>query len=120
MTSLCSRFKWRTLVFIATLLAMLSTVFALAFPLSVAAAAGLVRLSRDPYTNSSSQHQTEIEPDTYAFGSTVVSTFQVGASSMVEAPTTAGQHLTTPAQHGNMAICLVRLCMQHRLDPTIG
>ncbi|HKP18690.1 MAG TPA: sialidase family protein [Gaiellaceae bacterium] len=42
------------------------------------AATPLVRLSTDPYTNPSSQHQTEVEPDTFAFGSTMVATFQVG------------------------------------------
>ena len=35
-------------------------------------------ISSDPYTNTTSQHQTEVEPDTFAFGSTVVSAFQVG------------------------------------------
>jgi hypothetical protein len=38
----------------------------------------LTRISSDPFTNSTSQHRTEVEPDTYAFGSTIVSTFQVG------------------------------------------
>src|SRR2546427_12040390 len=37
-----------------------------------------VLLSTDPYTNPTSQHQTEVEPDTFAFGNTVVSAFQVG------------------------------------------
>jgi hypothetical protein len=38
----------------------------------------LTQLSSDPYTNSSSQHKTEVEPDTYSFGSTIVATFQAG------------------------------------------
>jgi hypothetical protein len=38
----------------------------------------LHRLSSDPFTNSTSQHRTEVEPDTFAFGSTIVSAFQVG------------------------------------------
>jgi len=38
----------------------------------------LTQLSSDPYTNSSSQHKTEVEPDTYSFGSTIVVTFQAG------------------------------------------
>jgi hypothetical protein len=42
------------------------------------AAATLVRLSTDPYTNASSQHRTEVEPDSFAFGSTMVAAFQVG------------------------------------------
>lgn len=39
---------------------------------------GLVELSSDPFNNSSSQHATEVEPDTFAFGSTIVTGFQVG------------------------------------------
>jgi hypothetical protein len=38
----------------------------------------LRRLSSDPFTNSTSQHRTEVEPDTFSFGSTIVSVFQVG------------------------------------------
>lgn len=36
------------------------------------------KLSADPFTNSSSQHATEVEPDTFAFGSTIVTAFQTG------------------------------------------
>jgi hypothetical protein len=42
---------------------------------------GVVRISNDPFTSTTSpvaQHRTEVEPDTFAFGSTVVSAFQVG------------------------------------------
>jgi BNR repeat-like domain len=35
-------------------------------------------LSSDPYTNTSSQHQTEVEPASFSFGSTIVSAFQAG------------------------------------------
>ena len=42
------------------------------------AATLLVQLSTDPFTNTDSQHDTEVEPDTYAFGSTIVTAFQVG------------------------------------------
>jgi hypothetical protein len=38
----------------------------------------LTRVSSDPFTNSTSQHATEVEPDTFAHGRTVVGTFQVG------------------------------------------
>lgn len=34
--------------------------------------------SRDPYRNPDSQHETEVEPDSFAFGKTVVAVFQVG------------------------------------------
>src|SRR3954451_1053063 len=38
----------------------------------------LTRVSADPFTNTTSQHATEVEPDTFAFGSTVVAAYQVG------------------------------------------
>ena len=38
----------------------------------------LTRVSADPFTNASSQHATEVEPDTFASGSTVVAAYQVG------------------------------------------
>src|SRR5713226_8853447 len=37
-----------------------------------------LQISSDPYTNGSSQHFTEVEPDTYSYGSTIVATFQAG------------------------------------------
>jgi hypothetical protein len=38
----------------------------------------LTKLSTDTFTNQSSQHATEVEPDSFAFGSTIVAAFQVG------------------------------------------
>lgn len=38
----------------------------------------LTRVSSDPFTNTTSQHATELEPDTFSSGSTIVSVFQVG------------------------------------------
>jgi len=38
----------------------------------------LEKLSTDTFHNSSTQHATEVEPDTYSFGSMLVSAFQVG------------------------------------------
>src|SRR5690349_3004361 len=38
----------------------------------------LTQISSDPFTNTSAQHATEVEPDTYVQGSTIVSAFQVG------------------------------------------
>ena len=37
----------------------------------------LVKVSTDTFTNPESEHKTEVEPDTFAFGATLVSTFQV-------------------------------------------
>jgi hypothetical protein len=36
------------------------------------------RISRDPYTNPESQHESEVEPDSFTFGRTTVAVFQVG------------------------------------------
>jgi hypothetical protein len=44
----------------------------------VLANVGLTIVSTDPFTNSTSQHKTEVEPDTFAFGNIIVSAFQVG------------------------------------------
>src|SRR6185312_12182403 len=45
---------------------------------SFAAGGGITQISSDRYKNSSSQHKTEVEPDTFSFGSTIVSAFQAG------------------------------------------
>jgi hypothetical protein len=79
--SVLSRFQRRTSI--ATAFTLLALVLTLTFALSSRAltfAAGLhlLQLSSDPFTNSTSQHQTEVEPDTFAFGNTIVSAFQVG------------------------------------------
>lgn len=54
---------------------------ALAAALSAGAAfanVGLTQVSSDPFTNATSAHHTQVEPDTFAVGSTVVSAFQTG------------------------------------------
>ena len=38
----------------------------------------LVQLSTDTFTNASSQHATEVEPGSFAFGNTIIVSFQVG------------------------------------------
>jgi hypothetical protein len=47
-------------------------------PATVFANVTLTQVSHDIYTDSQAQHNTEVEPDTYVFGSTIVSAFQVG------------------------------------------
>ena len=78
--SVILRFHWRISIATAfTLLALvLSLVFALSSRALTFAAVTLLQLSSDPFTNSTSQHKTEVEPDTFASGSTIVSAFQVG------------------------------------------
>jgi hypothetical protein len=38
----------------------------------------LTQVSSDPFTNPGSQHATEVEPDVFAFGSTIVGAYQTG------------------------------------------
>src|SRR5467141_1197365 len=44
----------------------------------LAGQAALTQISSDPFTNTTSQHRTQVEPDTFSFGSTIVSAFQSG------------------------------------------
>src|ERR1044072_4331443 len=59
-----------------------AVVLAVAGVLTMAGVAGanvaLTQVSGDPYTNATSQHATELEPDTFADHGTVVAAFQVG------------------------------------------
>src|SRR5258708_26202534 len=81
MASFSSRIRWRTRVypgFIGVVLLRL-----VVFPALVGYAAK-VHLSTDPFTkvtcaaSATTNHHTEVEPDTYSNGSTIVATFQVG------------------------------------------
>src|SRR6266487_4949088 len=71
-----SRLSWPVrITLVLTLIcvcALTSSVFA------ARAASPLLQLSSDPYTNTTSQHQTEVEPDSYSNGSTIVTAIQVG------------------------------------------
>jgi BNR repeat-like domain len=65
---------------LAVFAAVLTAAFAAASP-AQAAQPGVTQISSDPYTAAnapSGQHATEVEPDTFAWGSTIVSTYQVG------------------------------------------
>jgi hypothetical protein len=73
--SLRARSSRAALAFIIAVLMMLSTA---AFAFASSSAVTLLRLSTDPYTNTTSQHKTQVEPDTYSNGSTIVSAFQTG------------------------------------------
>ena len=64
---------------------MLAVVLLLALGALVGASATLAapdllvqQISADPFTNPDSQHGTEVEPDSFAHGDTVVAAFQVG------------------------------------------
>jgi len=65
-----SRFHWG-------LLGGLTAAGALALSGTAAANVAVTKISSDPFQNTTSQHRTEVEPDTFSSGSTVVSAFQV-------------------------------------------
>ncbi|MGB6675245.1 MAG: hypothetical protein WBE44_01015, partial [Terriglobales bacterium] len=57
--------------------AALAFAIALAIVVPAGAQSNLVKLSTDTFHNSDSDHHTEVEPDTFAWGSTIVTGFQV-------------------------------------------
>ena len=57
--------------------ALLMFAITLAIVSSANAQSTLVKLSTDTFHDSDAQHRTEVEPDTFAWGSTIVSGFQV-------------------------------------------
>jgi len=72
--SLKSKSGMRRSVFFTSVLA-----FAICFAMSapVQAQFTLVKISSDSFTDNDAQHKTEVEPDTYSWGSTMVASFQV-------------------------------------------
>jgi hypothetical protein len=61
--------------------AFAGVVAALGLLLAGAGSAGSVvatPISNDPYTNPDSQHATQVEPDSFAYGDTIVAAFQTG------------------------------------------
>jgi hypothetical protein len=56
----------------------LSLALGLAITVPAFAQEPLIQISSDPYTNPESQHRTQVEPDTLAWGSSIVSAFQSG------------------------------------------
>src|SRR6266516_319257 len=74
--SVLSRFRYWVLAAFLMTLVLIFTLSSTAF--ASVTAGSLFQISRDPYTNSTSQHQTEVEPDSYSNGSTIVSATQVG------------------------------------------
>src|SRR5438067_3572352 len=80
----------------------LALLFAFASTILAFANVTLLQISSDPYTNTTSQHKTEVEPGTFASGKTIVSAFQVGrffgggASNIGFATSTNGGKSWTP------------------------
>src|SRR5260370_33780973 len=79
--SVISRRRWRMSIPLALILLALiaSLVFALSSRGFTHAVGSLIQISSDPFTNTTSNHKTEVEPNTFAFGNTTVSAFQQGS-----------------------------------------
>src|SRR5438874_1948427 len=75
--SALSRIKWRSRAALAFVIALLLTFSTTALTFA-SGGVTLLKISTDPYTNTTSQHKTQVEPDTYSNGSTIVSAFQSG------------------------------------------
>jgi len=57
---------------------VLSLVLLLLLPLTASANVSVTKISEDTYGNTTSQHKTQVESDTFAFGSTIVAVQQTG------------------------------------------
>jgi hypothetical protein len=51
---------------------------ALVVTIAASANVALTQIATDPFTNTTSQHRTIVEPDTFSFGSAIVATAQLG------------------------------------------
>jgi BNR repeat-like domain len=91
---LAHRLRWRVLTIAILTLTLLA---ALGFSTlrHTFASSGLVQLSSDPYTNSRNEHQTEVSPASFSFGSTIVTAFQVGHGSKNGGSTNIGWATST-------------------------
>ncbi|NUT21354.1 MAG: exo-alpha-sialidase [Hamadaea sp.] len=56
----------------------IATAIVLLFSTPAAANVPVAQVSNDPFTDAQAQHQTEVEPDTFQFGNTIISAFQTG------------------------------------------
>lgn len=120
--TILSRFRWR--LSIATAFILLALILSLGFAVASrgqthAAGVPLTQISTDPYTNSTSQHATEVEPDTYSFGSTIVSAFQVGRFNNGGATNIGFATSTDGEQPGRMASYPAQPPLPHPQEPMI-
>ncbi|HVB26149.1 MAG TPA: sialidase family protein [Ktedonobacteraceae bacterium] len=69
--------SWRVRAIVAFVLSLMLSLV-LSSMTYASGGAPLVKVSSDPFTNKTSQHKTEVEPDNYASGSTIVNVFQQG------------------------------------------
>ncbi len=61
-----------------TFAAVMSSLLVLSIAVVALANVPVIQISSDTYTNSTSQHATQVEPDSFSFGSTIVAVIQTG------------------------------------------
>src|SRR5437763_580497 len=74
--SILPRSSWLTRVTVTLTFVFLVTLSSAVF--ASMPQASISQVSSDPYTDTASQHQSEVEPDSYANGSTIVAAIQAG------------------------------------------
>src|SRR5918912_761664 len=90
-----------------SLLLALAGLVTLVLAMSASANVTLTQIAFDSYTNSTSQHKTIVEPDTYSFGSTIVAAAQSGrffdgGSSGIEFATSTNNGAVGSWTHGQL------------------
>ena len=113
-----SRSRWKIGTMFAIVLVLGFTISSAVFASRVSST--LLQVSSDPYTNSASQHSTEVEPDSYSNGSTIVAATQVGRFAMAAPPISGGQPRLIAVRRGKAAFSPVPLHLQHLQVPMIG
>src|SRR5206468_1363984 len=69
------RSRLRSRFFVSVAMALVSGA---SLALVALASVPLIKISDDTYTNPTSQHKTQVEPDSFSSGNTIVATFQSG------------------------------------------
>ncbi len=70
--------RWKSYTRLGMVAAAATATLLIAAPSAQAASVSLTEVIVDTFTNADSQHATSVEPDTFAFGSTIVAAAQVG------------------------------------------
>lgn len=73
-----SRFRRQAQATVAVVLALVFSLSTVLLANAQGQGVTILKLNNDTYTNGSSQHHTQVEPDTFAYGSTIVMAVQSG------------------------------------------
>ncbi len=111
---------------IAFAVATLGLLVCAALAVAASRAVTLTKVSSDPYRNIASYHATEVEPDTFAHGKTIVAAFQVGrfpdgaADNIGWARFSVGGHWTHGLLPGTTAFSTPKGPYARESDPSVA